>query len=198
MTTEIVLSTETITEGKDIAKAISKADLSFVKSLRDGTSIDVKLGKFLMKLNALADQHGLRGKAKSDLLKQAGVAKIDKQRRSEAVTLATNLTEIVAFIDSTKWKKASVGSLVKDWQKANKPTASETSSEAGGKNTSEASDGKATTGSIEPKSLDGQQLAMLILSVAKDRKAVEDMMAHLTAAMQRQDEKAINVVAIAV
>lgn len=196
MTTEIVLSTETITEGKDIAKAISKADLSFVKSLRDGTSIDVKLGKFLMKLNALADQHGLRGKAKSDLLKQAGVAKIDKQRRSEAVTLATNLTEIVAFIDSTKWKKASVGSLVKDWQKANKPTASDTSSEAG--NSSKAGDSKAATGSIEPKSLDGQQLAMLILSVAKDRKAVEDMMAHLTAAMQRQDEKANNVVAIAV
>jgi len=196
MTNEIILNAETITEGKNIAKAISKADLSFVKSLRDGTSIDVKLGKFLMKLNALADQHGLRGKAKSDLLKQAGVAKIDKQRRSEAVTLATNLTEIVAFIDSTKWKKASVGSLVKDWQKANKPTASDTSSEAG--NSSKAGDSKAATGSIEPKSLDGQQLAMLILSVAKDRKAVEDMMAHLTAAMQRQDEKANNVVAIAV
>lgn len=196
MTNEIILNAETITEGKNIAKAISKADLSFVKSLRDGTSIDVKLGKFLMKLNALADQHGLRGKAKSELLKQAGVAKIDKQRRSEAVTLATNLKEIVAFIDSTKWKKASVGSLVKDWQKANKPTASDTSSEAG--NSSKAGDGKAATGSIEPKSLDGQQLAMLILSVAKDRKAVEDMMAHLTAAMQRQDEKATNVVAIAV
>ena len=191
--TEITLNADVVTEGKFIAKAIRQFDGAFAKAIVEGKSIDVRLGKFLMELNKLADQHGLKGKAKSGLLSQAGVANIDKRRRSDAVQLATNLVEIQDFIKSTKWKGNHTTRLLADWKKATvKPTASSDNSTK----TSKASDGKAATGSIEPNSLDGKQLATLILSVAKDRKAVEEMMAHLSAAMQRQDEKATNVVAI--
>jgi hypothetical protein len=198
MTNQITLNAEVVTEGKSIAKAIRQFDGSFAKAILDGKSIDVRLGKFLMELNKLADQHGLKGKAKSGLLSQAGVANIDKRRRSDAVQLATNLVEIQEFIKSTKWKGNHTTRLLADWKKATvKPTASDDTSKAGDAKSSKASSGKSATGSVEPNSLDGQQLATLILSVAKDRKAVEEMMAHLSAAMQRQDEKAANnVVAI--
>jgi len=193
MTNQITLNADVVTEGKFIAKAIRQFDGAFAKAIVEGKSIDVRLGKFLMELNKLADQHGLKGKAKSGLLSQAGVANIDKRRRSDAVQLATNLVEIQDFIKSTKWKGNHTTRLLADWKKATvKPTASSDNDTK----SSKASDGKAATGSIEPNSLDGKQLATLILSVAKDRKAVEEMMAHLSAAMQRQDEKATNVVAI--
>lgn len=187
MTNQITLNAEVVTEGKFIAKAIRQFDGAFAKAIREGKAMDIRLGKFLMELNKIADQHGLKGKAKTGLLSQAGVANIDKRRRSDAVQLATNLVEIQEFVKSTKWKGNHTTRLLADWKKATvKPTASDTTSKAGDAKTSKAS---SATGSVEPNSLDGQQLATLILSVAKDRKAVEDMMAHLSAAMQRQDKK---------
>jgi hypothetical protein len=193
MTNQITLNAEVVTEGKFIAKAIRQFDGAFAKAILEGKSIDVRLGKFLMELNKLADQHGLKGKAKSGLLSQAGVANIDKRRRSDAVQLATNLVEIQEFIKSTKWKGNHTTRLLADWKKATVKS-SDATSKASDAKTSKAS---SATGSVEPNSLDGKQLATLILSAAKDRKAVEEMMAHLSAAMQRQDEKAANnVVAI--
>jgi hypothetical protein len=186
-TDQITLNAAVVTEGKQIASTIGKADRSFLKGIQDGTSIDVKLGKFLMELNKLADQHGLKGKAKSALLQQAGVARIDKRRRSEAFQLASNLEEIRNWVKSTKWKGGSLVRLLADWKKATQPKAEKKeSSEAGEDKSSEAGNDKSSEAGladVAEHSLTGEELAMLVLKFAKNREAVSDLVSHLTAAM---------------
>jgi len=194
-TDQITLNAAVVTEGKQIASTIGKADRSFLKGIQDGTSIDVKLGKFLMELNKLADQHGLKGKAKSALLQQAGVARIDKRRRSEAFQLASNLEEIRNWVKSTKWKGGSLVRLLADWKKATQPKAEkkesseageDKSSEAGEDKSSEAGNDKSSEAGladVAEHSLTGEELAMLVLKFAKNREAVSDLVSHLTAAM---------------
>lgn len=186
-TDQITLNAAVVTEGKQIASTIGKADRSFLKGIQDGTSIDVKLGKFLMELNKLADQHGLKGKAKSALLQQAGVARIDKRRRSEAFQLASNLEEIRNWVNSTKWKGGSLVRLLADWKKATQPKAEKKeSSEAGEDKSSEAGNDKSSEAGladVAEHSLTGEELAMLVLKFAKNREAVSDLVSHLTAAM---------------
>jgi len=178
-TDQITLNAAVVTEGKQIASTIGKADRSFLKGIQDGTSIDVKLGKFLMELNKLADQHGLKGKAKSALIQQAGVARIDKRRRSEAFQLASNLEEIRNWVNSTKWKGGSLVRLLADWKKATQPKAEKKeSSEAGEDKSSEAG-----LAAVAEHSLTGEELAMLVLKFAKNREAVTDLVGHLNAAM---------------
>jgi hypothetical protein len=186
-TDQITLNAAVVTEGKQIASTIGKADRSFLKGIQDGTSIDVKLGKFLMELNKLADQHGLKGKAKSALLQQAGVARIDKRRRSEAFQLASNLEEIRNWVKSTRWKGGSLVRLLADWKKATQPKAEKKeSSEAGEDKSSEAGEDKSSEAGladVAEHSLTGEELAMLVLKFAKNREAVSDLVSHLTAAM---------------
>jgi len=186
-TDQITLNAAVVTEGKQIASTIGKADRSFLKGIQDGTSIDVKLGKFLMELNKLADQHGLKGKAKSALLQQAGVARIDKRRRSEAFQLASNLEEIRNWVKSTRWKGGSLVRLLADWKKATQPKAEKKeSSEAGEDKSSEAGNDKSSEAGladVAEHSLTGEELAMLVLKFAKNREAVSDLVSHLTAAM---------------
>ena len=186
-TDQITLNAAVVTEGKQLASTIGKADRSFLKGIQDGTSIDVKLGKFLMELNKLADQHGLKGKAKSALLQQAGVARIDKRRRSEAFQLASNLEEIRNWVKSTKWKGGSLVRLLADWKKATQPKAEKKeSSEAGEDKSSEAGNdesSEAGLAAVAEHSLTGEELAMLVLKFAKNREAVTDLVSHLTAAM---------------
>ena len=186
-TDQITLNAAVVTEGKQIASTIGKADRSFLKGIQDGTSIDVKLGKFLMELNKLADQHGLKGKAKSALIQQAGVARIDKRRRSEAFQLASNLEEIRNWVKSTRWKGGSLVRLLADWKKATQPKAEKKeSSEAGEDKSSEAGEDKSSEAglaAVAEHSLTGEELAMLVLKFAKNREAVTDLVSHLTAAM---------------
>ena len=186
-TDQITLNAAVVTEGKQIASTIGKADRSFLKGIQDGTSIDVKLGKFLMELNKLADQHGLKGKAKSALIQQAGVARIDKRRRSEAFQLASNLEEIRNWVKATKWKGGSLVRLLADWKKATQPKAEKKeSSEAGEDKSSEAGNDKSSEAGladVAEHSLTGEELAMLVLKFAKNREAVSDLVSHLTAAM---------------
>ena len=186
-TDQITLNAAVVTEGKQLASTIGKADRSFLKGIQDGTSIDVKLGKFLVELNKLADQHGLKGKAKSALIQQAGVARIDKRRRSEAFQLASNLEEIRNWVKSTKWKGGSLVRLLADWKKATQPKAEKKeSSEAGEDKSSEAGNdesSEAGLAAVAEHSLTGEELAMLVLKFAKNREAVTDLVSHLTAAM---------------
>jgi len=185
------LSIEKITEGKKIASEIAKGNRDFVKSVQNGTSIDVRLGKFLMELEAFAIQNGLKGKKKSPLLQQAGVQKISKQRRSDALVLAKNLEEIQAFITSTKWKNDSTSSLLRDWRLSKKPTASDTSKKptASDDKNSEADSSEADTGffnsTVKPNSLSGEQLALLVVQFAKDKAAIQEVIDHLNYQMSR-------------
>lgn len=187
------LSIEKITEGKKIASEIAKGNKNFVKSVQDGTSVDVRLGKFLMELNEFASQNGLRGKKKSPLLQQAGVHKISKQRRSDAFNLAKNLSEILEFIKTTKWSNSNVSNLLKDWQASKKPTVSEDkpSSKAGDAGNSKAESSEADTGffksTVKPKSLTGEELAMLVVQFAKDKAEVQKVIDHLNFQMSRFD-----------
>lgn len=186
------LSIEKITEGKKIASEIAKGNTNFRKSVLEGTSVDVRLGKFLMELDVIANQNGLKGKKKSPLLQQAGVEKIAKQRRSDAFVLAKNLEEIQEWIKSTSWKNGnSTSSLLRDWRIAmktessdapKKPTASDESEKTKSFDTS---NGKAVK--ISPKSLEAADLAKLVLTVAKNDKVVLEMMAQLEATLQRRE-----------
>jgi hypothetical protein len=197
------LSIEKITEGKKIASEIAKGNRDFKNSVLKGTSIDVRLGKFLMELEAFAIQNGLKGKKKSPLLQQAGVQKISKQRRSDALVLAKNLEEIQAFITSTKWNEGSTSSLLRDWRLSKKPTASDTSKKptASDEKNSEADGGEASDTSKEVKPLTGQELAKLVLTYGQDSKAIREMLVIVEAALARKEAKAStqvsNVVALA-
>jgi len=185
------LSIEKITEGKKIASEIAKGNKNFVESLKKGTSVDVRLGKFLMELNEFASQNGLKGKKKTPLLQQAGVHKISKQRRSDAFNLAKNLDEILEFIKTTEWSNNSVSNLLKDWQASKKPTVSEDkpSGKAGNTGNSEADNSEADTGffksTVKPNSLSGEQLALLVVQFAKDKAAIQEVIDHLNFQMSR-------------
>ena len=111
--------------GANLAKQDAKETKSLqsktTKVVRNTDSVDYQLGNLQSDILKLENVKVIS----KELAKKYGIHTIDRRRRSEALWLFRNFTEVNAWLDKTKKRFINLSSLQKAFNKANKPKTDE-------------------------------------------------------------------------
>ena len=110
---------------KQDAKEMKSLQTKTTKVVRNTDSVDYQLGKLESDILKLENVKVIS----KELAKKYGIHTIDRRRRSEALWLFRNFTEVNAWLDKTKKRFINLSSLQKAFNKAHKPKADETESQ---------------------------------------------------------------------
>lgn len=112
-------------QGANLAKLDAKETKSLqsktTKVVRNTDSVDYQLGKLESDILKLENVKVIS----KELAKKYGIHTIDRRRRSEALWLFRNFTEVNAWLDKTKKRFINLSSLQKAFNKAHKPKTDE-------------------------------------------------------------------------
>ena len=112
-------------QGANLAKLDAKETKSLkaktTKVVRNTDSIDYQLGRLQYDILKLENVKIIS----KELAKKYGIHTIDRRRRSEALWLFRNFTEVNAWLDKTKKRFINLSSLQKAFNKAHKPKTDE-------------------------------------------------------------------------
>ena len=106
---------------KQDAKETKSLQSKTTKVVRNTDSVDYQLGNLQSDILKLENVKVIS----KELAKKYGIHTIDRRRRSEALWLFRNFTEVNAWLDKTKKRFINLSSLQKAFNKANKPKASD-------------------------------------------------------------------------
>ena len=110
---------------KQDAKETKSLQSKTTKVVRNTDSVDYQLGKLQYDILKLENVKIIS----KELAKKYGIHTIDRRRRSEALWLFRNFTEVNAWLDKTKKRFINLSSLQKAFNKAHKPKTDETKSQ---------------------------------------------------------------------
>ena len=110
---------------KQDAKEMKSLQTKTTKVVRNTDSVDYQLGNLQSDILKLENVKVIS----KELAKKYGIHTIDRRRRSEALWLFRNFTEVNAWLDKTKKRFINLSSLQKAFNKANKPKTDETKSQ---------------------------------------------------------------------
>ena len=161
---------------KQDAKETKSLQSKTTKVVRNTDSVDYQLGNLQSNILKLENVKIIS----KELAKKYGIHTIDRRRRSEALWLFRNFTEVNAWLDKTKKRFINLSSMQKAFSKANKPKdepkAQDDETESQDSPTSDTNEPKAQT--EKPKKLTVSDLALETL-VQIDVNNI-DMMEFLT------------------
>ena len=106
---------------KQDAKETKSLQSKTTKVVRNTDSVDYQLGNLQSDILKLENVKVIS----KELAKKYGIHTIDRRRRSEALWLFRNFTEVNAWLDKTKKRFINLSSLQKAFNKAHKPKADE-------------------------------------------------------------------------
>jgi hypothetical protein len=106
---------------KQDAKETKSLQSKTTKVVRNTDSVDYQLGNLQSDILKLENVKVIS----KELAKKYGIHTIDRRRRSEALWLFRNFTEVNAWLDKTKKRFINLSSLQKAFNKANKPKTDE-------------------------------------------------------------------------
>ena len=110
---------------KQDAKETKSLQSKTTKVVRNTDSVDYQLGNLQSDILKLENVKVIS----KELAKKYGIHTIDRRRRSEALWLFRNFTEVNAWLDKTKKRFINLSSLQKAFNKATKPKTDETKSQ---------------------------------------------------------------------
>jgi hypothetical protein len=110
---------------KQDAKETKSLQSKTTKVVRNTDSVDYQLGNLQSDILKLENVKVIS----KELAKKYGIHTIDRRRRSEALWLFRNFTEVNAWLDKTKKRFINLSSLQKAFNKATKPKTDETESQ---------------------------------------------------------------------
>ena len=110
---------------KQDAKEMKSLQTKTTKVVRNTDSVDYQLGNLQSDILKLENVKVIS----KELAKKYGIHTIDRRRRSEALWLFRNFTEVNAWLDKTKKRFINLSSLQKAFNKATKPKTDETKSQ---------------------------------------------------------------------
>ena len=151
-----------IAEGQKLASLDAKEMKSLrtktTKVVRNKDSLDYQLGKvqdFILKVENVKV-------ISKELAKKYGIHTIDRRRRSEALWLFRNFTEVNAWLDETKKRFINLSSLLKAFIKAHKPKTDEPKAQ---ENETESQDSP-TTDTDEPEAQEEKPKKLTVSEIA--------------------------------
>tara|TARA_A100001515_G_scaffold106417_1_gene87206 strand:- start:932 stop:1540 length:609 start_codon:yes stop_codon:yes gene_type:complete len=152
-----------IAEGQKLASLDAKEMKSLrtktTKVVRNKDSLDYQLGKvqdFILKVENVKV-------ISKELAKKYGIHTIDRRRRSEALWLFRNFTEVNAWLDETKKRFINLSSLQKAFNKATKPKTDEPKAQ---EETETESQDSPTTDTDEPKAQEEKPKKLTVSEIA--------------------------------
>ena len=144
---------------KQDAKETKSLQSKTTKVVRNTDSVDYQLGNLQSDVLKLENVKAIS----KELAKKYGIHTIDRRRRSEALWLFRNFTEVNAWLDKTKKRFINLSSLQKAFNKANKPKTDETKSQ---EETETESQDSPTTDTDEPKAQEEKPKKLTVSEIA--------------------------------
>ena len=144
---------------KQDAKETKSLQSKTTKVVRNTDSVDYQLGNLQSDILKLENVKVIS----KELAKKYGIHTIDRRRRSEALWLFRNFTEVNAWLDKTKKRFINLSSLQKAFNKATKPKTDEPKAQ---EETETESQDSPTTDTNEPKAQEEKPKKLTVSEIA--------------------------------
>tara|TARA_B100000508_G_scaffold128801_1_gene114833 strand:- start:145 stop:750 length:606 start_codon:yes stop_codon:yes gene_type:complete len=144
---------------KQDAKETKSLQSKTTKVVRNTDSVDYQLGNLQSDILKLENVKLIS----KELAKKYGIHTIDRRRRSEALWLFRNFTEVNAWLDKTKKRFINLSSLQKAFNKATKPKTDEPKAQ---EETETESQDSPTTDTNEPKAQEEKPKKLTVSEIA--------------------------------
>jgi hypothetical protein len=144
---------------KQDAKEMKSLQTKTTKVVRNTDSVDYQLGNLQSDILKLENVKVIS----KELAKKYGIHTIDRRRRSEALWLFRNFTEVNAWLDKTKKRFINLSSLQKAFNKATKPKTDEPKAQ---EETETESQDSPTTDTNEPKAQEEKPKKLTVSEIA--------------------------------
>lgn len=180
-TNTYTIPVQIVEEGRALGAAWRKAESAAARTLAKSTAkggFDYRLGDLLATLRQQAAEHG-QTRLSARTLGEAGIAGIDKRRRSEALWLHDNRDAVQAWLADSGKSFSSLTALQTAWRKAEKEVHKATPD----------ADADTDTGTKESRISDPAALATTLLQSASSR-AIAKQAADLVLTMIREEQAA--------
>jgi hypothetical protein len=184
-TNTYTIPVQIVEEGRALGAAWRKAESAAARTLAKSTAkggFDYRLGTLLATLRQQAAEHG-QTRLSAQTLKEAGIADIDKRRRSEALWYHDNHEAVTSWLADSGKSFSSLTALQTAWKKAEKEAHKATPE------TDTDTDTDTETGTKKSRISDPAALATTLLQSASSR-AIAKQAADLVLTMIREEQAA--------